>query len=428
MEEERERGNKKNKSNNKSSLDIDLLLSELLENSPGISEFEIANILLSHTQMMPPSFKVDLICRLVESKIGIGKDIAILFLLHADSVTRHYALTGLVQAFQNKIVTPISMNRLLIIRDWLPKEERSALESFIAEQRKKGVMFEMPPENKIIKILVSEIDGSGVQGFFFEVRINASEYRLGGGLVKHNIGIRDVWCGPSMSKRDMDELIRERLMASGSQQTSFRKVNTTYVRKLISHYIVVGHQHGEVPEMGLLQLIEMANEKGWKAESLDINAEMETLKNAIGVENITQTFIKMSLRHSANWFSQQEFTDSWFEVNEKIDFLVNQHSKLLHGIKMSDFDAISDEIFEKVLEFEREKWVFRFVLMAMWAKCHAKKSECLWKDCYVLAKCLYEGMPLKDISFMRDLCRESIIASIETMQERGAHLVETEVV
>lgn len=361
--------------------------------------FELANAFMAQLSMMPAGYKTDMVHELVELGLDVAKDIAILFLLSTDAEDRAHALHGIIGAFSNTLVTPTSMSRLLIIRDWLPKNEKVILESFIAEQRKKGATFAPLGTNNITKIVASEMDGVGVQVVIYKVRTK-NKYRVCGSLAKYNTGVRDSWSTPRISERKADSIL---IAAQSSyEDLTLRKVNDKYAQKLFSHHINAGLQRGEVPDIRFLEMCEIINSPHWGATALNEQEEMLALETAIGKENLTDNFIKMSLQRSGEWYDTQEFTASWFEDDPKI----SQYRK-----QIKNRHELIVRICEEILEPLRDKWALHFLWMALWSKCDSKNDN-LWKDFFVLAKCLYEKKSLIAIPFMEEMCMSSIVKCI----------------
>lgn len=51
-----------------------------------------------------------------------------------------------------------------------------------------------------------------------------------------------------------------------------------------------------------------------------------------------------------------------------------------------------------------------------------KRNEKMWRDSFLIAYTIHEGTPLKEIPVMQEICRQTVINSVETMHERRTHL------
>ena len=79
-------------------------------------------------------------------------------------------------------------------------------------------------------------------------------------------------------------------------------------------------------------------------------------------------------------------------------------------------------VFIDEMELHRDHWLSHFLWITLWLKAGARKNEKTWQDSYFIAYAIHSGMPLNAIPIMVEICRESVINSIETMQERRTHL------
>ena len=137
-----------------------------------------------------------------------------------------------------------------------------------------------------------------------------------------------------------------------------------------------------------------------------------------------KAFIQKTLATTGKWLRTRGFTQSWFEMDEKVDEIVNQHTYFQDGVKISDIEAAGKNILAEIFEPFREKWVFHFLWLACWARCRIKdrKNLLLGKDCVVLAYCLHKNKPLEKIPLMCALSEKSALISAQTMHKRGSHL------
>ncbi len=89
---------------------------------------------------------------------------------------------------------------------------------------------------------------------------------------------------------------------------------------------------------------------------------------------------------------------------------------------MCRFDEAMEAVFTDEMELHRDQWLFHFLWIALWLKARARKNETAWQDSFFIVYSIQTGVPLNSIPIMREICRESVINSIETMQERRTHL------
>lgn len=391
------------------------LLVTILDKNPSVSVYELCDIFFSNTQAMPAEFFTHFMHELHDTELEIASDLSILFLLHTDYAVRQSVLQGLHEVYQSKCVTPLSLSRLLRIRDWWPDDDKVSLEHFIKQQRKKGGAFTSVEAAEVVSIYATEFDGTGVQAFFIEFRRNQL-YAVGGGLVKYQIGLRDVWRSPWMTKSEARDFIRKGI----GMEATLRKVNQEYLSTIVSHYISVGCARGDVPHPFCLELNELL-QQNWRSEPINIDQKLQDLIKDID-QHFDQAYIQSSLAKSGQWLGKKNFVDSWFEQSEVIDKIVNQNTRLEEGVRYCEVTDAVGAILSEVFEPLREKWLLQFIFMAMWARSRAKKNERMWKDLTVLAYCIDQGKPLQDLPIIEKLANETVLISLETMHARGTHL------
>jgi len=143
---------------------------------------------------------------------------------------------------------------------------------------------------------------------------------------------------------------------------------------------------------------------------------------SVQITPFTEDVMTSSLQRSKLWLKNKQFTESWYLENPLVDKIVNHNSSFIDGVKVCRLeDAIAD-VFTEEMELHRNKWTFHFLWVALWAKAKAKKNEKIWQDSFLIAYAIHEGKPLNEIPVMNEICRQTVINSVETMQERKTHL------
>ena len=89
---------------------------------------------------------------------------------------------------------------------------------------------------------------------------------------------------------------------------------------------------------------------------------------------------------------------------------------------MCRFEESMQMVFAEEFEKHRDRWLFHFIWIALWAKSKARKNEKIGQDSFLIAHAIYTGVPLHDIPIMHEICYQSVLNSIETMQERRTYL------
>ena len=385
---------------------------DLIHELSDLSVFDITENFFAQSYAMPADFFSDLVIDLYS--IEEGQDIALLTLLHPKQDVRDVVVATHEHLIDNIVLNPISLSRLQVIKNWYPTSYHEQFNRWIKIQRKKGVVFSNELNTPTIRIKASEVDGSGAQGIFIHFK-KTRKNRLCGLLLKQGIGIKDAWITPFISARDISRYYDEAF----GDTVMLRPVDTAYLMLLTNHCLALTIERGNMPD---LHFLEMQEELGlhWLPQRLDVNYLMEQL--SVQITPFTPESMQTSLRRSKSWPKTKRFTESWYIENAEVDKLVNRSSSYVDGVKVCRFGDAINAVFTEEMELHRDHWLFHFLWIALWIKSCARKNEKIWQDSFFIAYAIQTGVPLKAIPIMHEICNQSVINSVETMQERRTHL------
>ncbi|MDP3705815.1 MAG: hypothetical protein Q8R24_07880 [Legionellaceae bacterium] len=386
---------------------------ELILELSDLSVFDIAENFFAQSYAMPPDFFIDLVYDLYN--IEEGQEIALLSLLHPKRDVRDVVVATVDSLMTSITLSPESLSRLRMIKQWYPNEYHDQFEHWIKLQRKKGVVFHQEPTHAtIIQLKASEIDGGGAQGVFVHLR-KKGQNRLCGLLLKHSLGIKDAWITPVISVEDVgryyDEAFDDTLI--------LRDIDLPYLVMMTNHFLAVMLEQGNMPDLHLLEIQEELGIQ-FLPQKLDVDDLLQQL--GVQISPFTAETIETSFKRSKTWLQKKRFTESWFMESAAVDKLVNRCSSFVDGVKVCQLDEAIDAIFKEDMELHRDQWLFHFLWVCLWMKARARKNEKMWQDSYIIAHTIQSGEPLISIPILRDICRQSVINSIETMQDRKTHL------
>jgi len=384
------------------------LLSEL----DHLSVFDIAENLFAQSYALPPDFLTSLVLALYEEPHGV--DIAILSLAHPDPAIRHVMLDLHDSVLQEITLTSASLSRLEQIKHWYPEEHHPRFNRWIKAQRRQGVVYPphiTPPQ---MKLQASEVDGGGAQGLFIQVSEPAG-HRLGNILFKQGIGIKDVWITPYIKKTHMKGYLKEAFDGN----VTLRTVDLPYLLRLVNHFLGLMLIQETLPNVHLLELQEILGIQ-FKPEPIDLDSLIEAL--AIQIRPFTQETIETALKRSGKWSKHKSFTESWYLENGAVDKIVNRHCNIVGGVKLCHFGNAATTLFASLFETQRSWWCFHFLWLTLWAMALPKKNETLGLDCFCIAYAIHQGKPLHEIPLMQAIAEQTIVNSMETMEERRTHL------
>ena len=386
---------------------------DLIQELSDLSVFDIAENFFAQSYAMPPDFFSDLITDLYS--IDEGADIALLALLHPKQDVRDVVVATFDHLLPNITLSSVSLSRLQAIQHWYPKHYHPQFNRWIKAQRKKGVVF-MPSTTPTttLRLKASEVDGSGAQGIFIHLR-KQRKNRLCGLLFKQQVGIKDAWITPHISRADVAHYYDEAF----DDSVMLRDVDMPYLLMMTNHFLSKTIDQGSMPD---LHLLEIQEELGFYflPERLNVDYIIEEL--GVQISPFTPEAMRESLKRSKSWPKNKRFTESWYVENAQVDKLVNRCSSFIDGAKICRVDEAMQAIFTFEMESKREHWVFHFLWITLWLKSRSRKNEKAWQDSFFIVYAIQSGMPLDSIPIMQEICRDSVFNSIDTMQERRTHL------
>lgn len=386
---------------------------DLLTELSDLSAFDVAENFFSQSYAMPADFFSDLVIDLYS--INEGLEVALLMLLHPNEAVREVVVAAHEHLLQNITLNSVSLSRLQAIKNWYPPQYHAQFNHWIRQQRKKGVVFtnkvtDSPP----LRLKASEVDGSGAQGIFIHVKKNR-ENRLCGLLLKQNLGIKDAWITSVMTSKEANHYYNDTF----DDSIMLREIDLSYLMMVANHFLAVTIEQGKMPDLHLLEVQEVLNVQFFP-QKLTIDALIEEI--SIQINPFTPESITASLQRSKSWPKHKRFTDSWYIENEHIDKVVNRHCHFENGVKVCHFENAANSVCNEELEKNRMYWLTHFLWMTLWLKACARKNEKAWQDCFFITYAIQTGTPLKDIPIIYEICKESVVNSINTMHERRTHL------
>lgn len=385
---------------------------DLIEELADLSVFDIAENFFAQSYAMPPDFFADLVTDLYS--IEEGQDIALLTLLHPKAEVREIIVATLSQLMSQVTLSSISLSRLETIKHWYPKDYHNEFNTWIKIQRKKGVVFAPEPEPASMVIKATEVDGSGAQGLFIHARKNRKN-RLSGVLLKYELGVKDAWITPIIPASEVAEYYQQAF----EESVTLREVDLAYLQMMVEHFLDITIKQGGMVDLHFLEIQELIGVR-FRPNAIDLPHLFEEL--SVQIHPFTQDTIAESLKRSKSWLKNKRFTESWYVENPLVDKIVNHNCTFIEGIRICRLETAMEEVFLKELECHREQWQFHFLWVALWFKAKEKKTEKTWRDSFLIAYLINDGKPLIDIPVMQEVCRQTVINSVETMQERKSHL------
>lgn len=371
------------------------------------TSFELYDFLIAQIQLQPVEIQCALIYELVTAKNTFVQDVGVFMLLHPKKAIRQMVpLIWIDNVIKNTTrVSPASLRRFSVIRNWLPHDEQASIDSLIQQIRKTKIMPAPHPASKITKLISSTVDGAGVQFFLFETKAK-NQRTIAGFLVKDGIGIREPFVLHKAHADEFSNMLDSHTLPSKS-------VSTSYTSKLVAHFISVGQQKNQVPEPSFLEIAELFGAQQWLPQPINPMTEITRIKEQEKMDTSDPALIEQAFKISASWTETADFAHSWFETGERINNViikaVETHSKIktIHG---DTLPKITTRAFMK--DDLLNKWILILIRMLLWHRSKSIKGD-EWKYFLVIAEMLLQEYPVENIPLMEKITERSVAYSVQ---------------
>ncbi len=381
---------------------------DLLDEIECADPFEGFAFLMDQLRLVDPQVQLSMIDAFADSQYPLLRDIAALAILHPEPEVRNHVPSLLSRA--GKEVSPETLRRFIVARNWLPEAIRPDLDACIQKARKARVECASLKGRKIEKIHATPLDGAGAQGLWVTTRAETGIH-VECVLWKQSEGIIDAW------GRDMTKTEGTRLMRQAGKEAGMVKVERWYLDKAVCHALSVGLDAGKAPPVGLLQVAEWLEISDWKPAPLDREAEI----NALYVEAeesskpiFSQRARLKVLQESFAWGMEKKFAQTWFEDDATV-FKTLKRSLGNPDQWHKKYPRSIDVVLDKILEPKRAVWLERLVFTTLWLKANTGRPPLGWHKMLLLANQLDQDVPLRDCPLMAAIAEASLLAA----QERG---------
>ncbi|AMV70912.1 hypothetical protein JCM30471_27190 [Desulfuromonas carbonis] len=353
------------------------------------------------------------LCRLMlGAEHSTIREAAVLMLFHPQAEVRSGVAQVLAEVEGNRL-TPASLRRLIVARNWFPEAQRSLIDQAVTNARKARIECAPLPKRVAATVYGSAVDGAMAQTFQVLVPVGTG-FLCYSVMPKKGAGIADAFLVPLAGKRERNELL-----AMLRHETGAVEVSADYLNRRISQALADGAAQDKVPCHWLVAIAERLGCDQWKAAPFKARAELAALRAELerrGERFVTTRYREKALEDAAAWAEEQPFAYSWFEDDVEVDRVVE---KALGKRRRLDVDKCIDAILKKILQPRRSQWVERLVLAALWLKA-AKKPPVPWEQmAHVAAAVADETLPLEEIPLMVMIAGHSFGAWMGRQEEGG---------
>jgi hypothetical protein len=363
------------------------------------SPFEAADEMLQLFTLNEPEMQIALLGEMLQAESPLLRDMAALMIFNPEAEVR-LGVSKLLARGEGSSITPETLRRLIIARNWLPEEIRTNVDQTVTKARKARVECAPLERPKSVTVLASNIDGSGAESFHVVVP-DGSNLSHCGVLVKERLGVADALLAALKSKGEANALIGQLKKEAGIMEST-----AEFFDLRICHALAEGSSAGRVPGHSLVRVAELLGRDRWRPVRFDAARELLQLWEELQSSTprlLDDSEYSSALRDSGDWLSAQSFLGSWFEDGEAVGRAV----AAAQGKKGAD---VLQQIFDDVLEQRRGVWLERLVICALWLK-SGDKGPVPWHKMFHVAQAVAdETIPLRDIPLMVSIARLTLEA------------------
>lgn len=314
---------------------------------------------------------------------------------------------------EGRFLSPATLRRLIVARNWFPEEIRSCIDQAVSNARRSRVECAPLPQGMVISVYASGVDGAGAQSFQAVIP-DGKGFVSCSILVKMGVGVADAFMVPLKSKRALGDFL-----AMLADEAAMVESTPAYLDLRVCQALAEGARLGKVPSPWLVAIAESLGREQWRATPFDPRRELVALRAALEVSGrkyLTERAGREALEVSASWHDYEPFAASWFEdgVEVERDIVVAAGKKKTPSRAQAQAQLLSG-----VLAECRENWLARLVLTTLWLR-SAKPPPLPWWQMFHVATALADAeLPLKEIPLMRSVAAATYEAYLARKAEGG---------
>ena len=357
----------------------------------GGDPFALHSVLGESSEGMPDEYRGVLAMTFLFSGEPAAVEASVGWLLDPVAAVRQALASGLGDAARKDKITPTMLRRMIAMRNWMPQDNRAALDASIATARRKGVQPAQWDDVEVRQLVCTGVDGSGAIGILAHCR-NKRKNVLGSIVLKLGIGVRDAWAQEGVKTKEIEQAFFE---ASLMDQFA---LPIEFIRVAAGHFLALGHQTGSMPPFGLLRFLEAVGLSSVQPEPMSATSLLEMVRDG---QAIAADRFETLLAGGSDLADEYAFLDSWFEVCDEVE-------AALTGSRGSrkKREAL---ILERVLEPRREWWA----QSAAWTAyiLNLAGNDEGWQEFYAAALAILQERPLREIPLLNLVAEQTVLAS-----------------
>jgi len=360
-------------------------LAELAEQT-GQNAFGVYELVNSFLVSFPTEATVGLLRELIGAKNAAIDGAVVGFVLHPDAVVSRSVAEALAAA-ETQVESSL-VQRLVIMRPWLPQTRQTHLDAAIRAMRTR----ELPPADtaqpKLIQCYASVCDGSGARTFFVTQRFGR-RYQLTSVMMKP-AGVADAMVIPDLSKSQIDDIVNEMKLSA-----PMLKTDLSGVARMLALAIADNLACGNPPPFKLVEAVESL---GLGAVQPDHASPIEIITSLLADLPPEQTN-PAAVRRAHAEVLDSNFMYQWFEADEALE-------DMLLPVKGSK--ARVAELMQAFLPERRLFWARQCALSALAMRGDKIATDAPWREFALVGRDIASDLPLDQIPLMKRIAEISV--------------------
>jgi len=376
------------------------------------SAYEGMEAMLQLFALADPEIQISLCGAMLAVGSPFIRDIVVLMLFHPAAEVRR-GVAELLGESDGHLVTPESLRRLIVSRNWFAEDIRAHLDQGIGNARKARVECAPLPALASMKVHASVVDGAGAQSFQVIIPVGKG-FASCSLLLKRGVGVADGFVVSLATKRELNDFLA--MMKAGA---GFLEVAPDYLDLRVSHALAEGARLGNAPIYWLVRIAELLGRDQWRAVPFEVNVALAQLQQelaSLSPKFLSGREVERSLDDSYDWPLAEEFASSWFEDDVVLD---KEVETALGKKKAPNPEVVVQRIIDVVLEKRREVWLERLVLSTLWLKSSSKPPVPWYRLLHVAEAVADRKLALREIPLMQSVAELSYTAYLGRKERVG---------
>ncbi|WP_224982555.1 hypothetical protein [Geomonas agri] len=363
-----------------------------------------------------PELRPGLTWELLTADAPFLREIAALLVFDPDPELSREVARMLV-AVAGATLTPTTLRRLIMARNWFAEPTRSIVDQTINNARRGRVPcahLEPPGEETVY---ASCLDGSGGQVFDIIVADQGAYAGCTVTLLEEN-GIADCTVVRLETRRDREDFVR----AARSRRCCLPSTGD-YLDLRVGMALAAGSEAGRVPGHWLVRAAELLGRDHWKGSTCDPVQMLQLLaQEAKGGRHLRSQFPSgghegsldspseqlLALEESGRWHGYRALFGQWRVEGSAVDRVIEAARGAGKALKTA---TVLERLCDQVLEQQRPVLLQRLVLQTLWLKAAGGEAPIPWQQMYYVAQAVADdSIALKEIPLAVSIARQSYTA------------------